>query len=62
MDEQGTAYYNSVPGKAFTISVRWWVYTTHRYWNNEKAQFVTKTSGSYVTMKTVKFTAVTKTR
>lgn len=62
MDEQGTAYYDSVPGKAFTISVRWWLTTTHRYWVNDLGQFVTDTDEGYVSMKTVKFTAVTKTK
>jgi len=61
MDERGLAWYDNVPGKRFTLSVRWWVETKTRVWNNDLAQFVTSTDQGYFTMKSMKF-AVTKTK
>lgn len=58
-DEQGTAYFNSVPGKSFSISVTWTLETTTRYWSDSLAQFVTTTSSDKVSMKTLNFKSVT---
>lgn len=60
MDELGKAWYDNVPGKRFSISVRWWVYTEHRYWDNNQAKFVRDTGKRLVTMKTVKFVSFKK--
>lgn len=61
-DERGKAWFKNVPGKAFTLSVTWYVVETTRYWDNHQARFVTTRKAYYITERVVRVTKVTRVR